>query len=180
MSRQAKAYGAALYQLAAEEGLTHLLLEQLEGVDKVLAENPAYIRLLNLPSLPQKERMELVQQAFGQQVHGYLLNVLKLMTQAAAVDSLHGCWLEYRRLYDQEQGILRAVAVSAVPMTQQQQQALTQKLEQMTGKTVYLTNRVEEDCLGGVRLDLDGRQLDGTVQARLARLRSLLAQPASF
>ena len=54
------------------------------------------------------------------------------------------------------------------------------KMEQMTGKTVYLTNRVEEDCLGGVRLDLDGRQLDGTVQARLARLRSLLAQPASF
>ena len=51
---------------------------------------------------------------------------------------------------------------------------LTQKLEGMTGKTVLLTNRQDPDCLGGVRLELDGECIDDTVMHRLESLRHLL------
>ncbi len=41
----------------------------------------------------------------------------------------------------------------------------------MTGKTVRLTAKVDPSILGGLRLDLNGTRLDGTVQRRLERLR---------
>ena len=37
----------------------------------------------------------------------------------------------------------------------------------MTGKHINLENRVDPECLGGVRLDFDGKCLDGTIAHRL-------------
>ena len=65
-------------------------------------------------------------------------------------------------------------AVTAVPLTQTQTQKLREKLEKLTGKTVELENRVDPECLGGVRLDYNGMRVDGTVQNRLDSIRGLL------
>jgi len=61
-----------------------------------------------------------------------------------------------------------------VPLDKAQTAKLTAKLEKITGKTVELTSRTDPACLGGVRLDYDGKRVDGTVQNRLDAIRSLL------
>ena len=61
-----------------------------------------------------------------------------------------------------------------MPLNEAQTAKLTAKLIKITGKTVELTNRVDPACLGGVRLDYDGKRVDGTVQSRLDAIRSLL------
>ena len=65
-------------------------------------------------------------------------------------------------------------AVTAVALTQEQHARLTEKLTQLTGKTVELENKVDPAVLGGVRLDYDGKRVDGTVQSRLDSVRDLL------
>ena len=65
-------------------------------------------------------------------------------------------------------------AVSAVALSDDQKTRLTEKLCQMTGATIQLTNRVDPECLGGIRLDLDGKRLDDTVAHRLQEIRELL------
>ena len=59
-------------------------------------------------------------------------------------------------------------------MKVRQKKALVAKLSAMTGKTVELRTRVDEACIGGVRLDYDGKRVDGTVKSRLDELRGLL------
>ena len=41
----------------------------------------------------------------------------------------------------------------------------------MTGKNIVLTEPVDPTVLGGIRLDMGGTRLDGTVQRHLERLR---------
>ena len=65
--------------------------------------------------------------------------------------------------------------MSAVPLTGRQAEALRAKLAALTGKTIALSSRVDPACLGGVRLEVGGTQLDGTVQNRLDALRRRLA-----
>ena len=48
---------------------------------------------------------------------------------------------------------------------------LLAKLQKMTGKNVVLTETVDPSVLGGLRLDMGGKRLDGTVQRHLERLR---------
>ena len=62
-------YGQSLYRLASEEKIEEQLMEQLTAVRSIFAENPDYVRLLAEPSVPRAERVGLVDEAFGGQVH---------------------------------------------------------------------------------------------------------------
>ena len=66
------------------------------------------------------------------------------------------------------------VAVTAISLSGEQAARLSEKLTRVTGKTIALANRVDPSCLGGVRLEFDGKQLDDTVEHRLAAIGSML------
>ena len=55
---------------------------------------------------------------------------------------------------------------------------LLQKLQTVLGKTVELNCKVDPACMGGVLLELPGRQLDGTVKHRLDALSASLKAAA--
>ena len=175
MTETAKMYGGSLYDLAAEEGLETRILGELDEVQQLLKQNPDYLRLLSTPSIPKKERCGLLDEALRGQVHLYVLNFLKILCEKGTLRELSGCARAYRIRYNQAHGILEATAVSAVPLTEQQRTALHAKLESLTGKTIDLKTKVDAKVLGGIRLDIEGTELDGTVRSRLAGLRSSIA-----
>ena len=175
MTETARMYGGSLYDLAAEAGLETRILGELEQAAQLLKANPDYLRLLSTPSIPKKERCGLLDEALRGQVHLYVLNFLKILCEKGTLRELSGCARAYRLRYNQAHGILEATATSAVPMTAQQTQALHAKLEKLTGKTIDLKTKVDPGVLGGIRLDMEGTELDGTVQNRLAALRRDIA-----
>ena len=175
MTETAKMYGGSLYDLAAEEGLETRILGELDEVQQLLKQNPDYLRLLSTPSIPKKERCGLLDEALRGQVHLNVLNFLKLLSETGTLRELSGCARAYRIRYNQAHGILEATAISAVPLTEQQLSALHTKLESLTGKTIDLKTKVDAKVLGGIRLDIEGTELDGTVQNRLASLRRDIA-----
>ena len=59
-----------------------------------------------------------------------------------------------------------------VPAADCRKNCSEEKLQRVTGKTITLTEKVDPSVLGGLRLDLGGTRLDGTVQGRLERLRN--------
>ena len=175
MTETARMYGGSLYDLAAEEGLETRILGELDEVSAILKGDPEYLHLLSIPSIPKKERCALLDEAFRGKVHLYVLNFLKILCEHGTLRELPGCARAYRIRYNAAHGILEATATSAVPLTEEQKTALRQKLEATTGKTIHLAAKVDKAVLGGIRLDIEGTELDGTVQNRLATLRRNIA-----
>ena len=171
MTETAKRYGGSLYDLAAEEKLEEAILADVEDCAKIMAENPDYLHLLSLPNLPKKERCDLIDEAFGGQVHPYVVNFMKILCENGTLRELRGCAQEYRLRYNEAHGILEAMAVSAIPLSEENRAKLEAKLCALTGKTVQLKSKVDPSVLGGIRLDMDGTRMDGTVQNRLDTLR---------
>ena len=175
MTEIARMYGGSLYDLAAEEGLEARILGELDEAVALFKANPDYLHLLSTPSIPKKERCGLLDEALRDQVHLYVLNVLKIRCKKGTLRELSGCARAYRVRYNQAHGILEATASTAVAMTEQQAKSLHEKLEKLTGKTIDLKTKVDPAVLGGIRLDIEGTELDGTVQNRLASLRRSIA-----
>lgn len=175
MTAAGKTYGDALYVLAAEENLQQAISGQLGEVLQIFAENPSYTKLLDLPNITKQARTKALDEAFGGQLQPYLLNFLKILCEKGAVHILPECAAQYTARYNADRGIVVATAITAVPLTDAQHAALQQKLASITNKTITLHNRVSADCLGGVRLEMTGVQLDGTVQNRLEELRRRLS-----
>ena len=135
---------------------------------------PELLRRLSAPNVSKAERCAVLDASFEGKVHPYVLNFLKLLTEKGYARHFADCCAAYRTHYNLDNGILPVRAVTAVPLNQAQTQKLTAKLSELTGKTVQLTNHVDPEILGGVRLDYDGKRLDDTVSHRLEAVRSLL------
>ena len=167
-------YAQALYTLAKDEGVTDILLQQLQVLQTVFIQEPNFMHLLANPGISKQERCALIQDSLGQQMHPYLLNFLKILTEKGYMRHFSDCCASYKNLYNQDNGILPVTAVTAVPLSEEQSEKLTGKLTQITGKKIELANRVDPSVLGGMRLDYDGKRLDDTVAHRLEAVRSLL------
>lgn len=176
MTQTARVYGASLYDLAKEEKLADVLLEQIRSVREIFRENPEYLRLLAEPSIPLLERKDLIETAFGTQAERYLVSFIKLLCERNLLGEFSGCCEEFTRRYNREHGIAEAVVTSAVSLTASQAAALCERLEKMSGKKIVLIQQVDTSVVAGVRVELEGKQLDATVQSRLSGLAKQLGE----
>lgn len=174
MTQAAREYGTALYELCAAEGLETQVLEQLQALKTLLTQYPAWYKVLACPTIPAQERDEAAEQALRGRVHPYVLNFVRLLIDHGRAEELEGCAEVYGVLYDEAHGILPVCAVTAVPLTPAQSDRLTRRLQDASGKTIRLKNRMDPACMGGVRLELAGRSIDGSVRAQLESLRRQL------
>ena len=167
-------YAQALYDLAKDEGCCEAVLQELAVLRQSFEAEPDFLRLLATHDLSKEARCDIVDESFRGKIHPYVLNFLKILTEKGYTRHFSDCCKAYRQAYNRDHGILEVTAVTAVALTEDQTERLAQKLTQVTGKTVDLTNRVDARCLGGVRLDYDGKRVDGTVANRLASVGALL------
>ena len=174
MTEVGSVYGESLYELAKDENLTKLIGEQASVLQQALHQEPDFVRLLSSPNLTKAERCQILDDSFRGSVHPYLLNFMKILTEKGYMRHFPHCCTAYRDAYYRDNGILLVEAVTAAPLTEDQLQRLTQKLSAITGKKVELQNRTDPACLGGIRLNYDGKQLDDTLSHRLQSVSNLL------
>ena len=174
MTEAGSVYGQALYDLAFSEGLTSVIRDQLEVLRQSFEAEPEFIRLLRSPALSKKERCQILDDSFRGKVQPYLLNFLKILTEKGYMSHFSDCCVAYRDCYNRDNGILPVKAVTALPLSDDQQKRLKEKLSAITGKTIDLDMRIEAGVLGGIRLDYDGKRLDDTVSHRLDMIRNVL------
>ena len=174
MNQNAVNFAKALYTLVAEEKLEGEALQQLEVMQQAFDQEPNFVVLLAAPNLSKQEKCIILDNCFRDKVHIYVLNFIKLLTEKGGIRYFGDCCKAFRNIYTEEPGILPVTAVTAVALTEEQSARLTEKLSKLTGKTVELCNKVGAQVLGGVRLDYDGKRVDGTVQSRLDSVRDLL------
>ena len=167
MTQIGSVYGEALYTLALEEQLTEQILAELNVLQESFHQEPDFIRLLASPNLSKQERCTIVDDSFRGKVHIYVLNFLKILTEKGYMKHFSDCCKAFEEHYNLDNGILPVTAITAFPLSDAQ-------AEKLTGRQIKLRNRVDPTCLGGVRLDYDGKRLDDTVSHHLEAIRGLL------
>ena len=174
MTEIAKAYGKTLYDLAVECESVEQMLEEITALRQAFEENPQFVTLLTTPTIKREERVEIVDQSFGGKIHIYLLNFLKIITENGTAGEFVDAAKQFHAQYNFENGIETVTVVSAVALSADQKSALKDKLSQVTGKKIELETKVDPACMGGIRLQMDGLQLDGTVKNKLDAIRTRL------
>ena len=174
MTEVATTYGQAMYDLARDEGKSQQILAELSVLDQSLSAEPEFLQLLSSPNIPKEERVQILDNSFRGKIDPYVLNFLKVLTEKGYVRHFSGCCQFYKQQYNKDNGIVPVVAYTAVPLSDELRRKLTAKLSTVTGKTIELDCRIDPETLGGVRLDFDGKQVDGTVRRRLEDIRGLL------
>ncbi len=176
MTGIAKEYGEGLYELARDERLLDQLHGELTEIAALLTDQPDFVRLLCSRAIERDRRLQVVDETFRDRVHAYVVNYMKLLVEKERFE----CFLDsvswFHRRYNEDFGIVEAHVTSAVALSDDDQAALRQKLQEMSKKQVSLITRVDPALIGGIRVEMDGKRYDNTIQNKLSRLKQSLVQ----
>jgi F-type H+-transporting ATPase subunit delta len=96
---------------------------------------------------------------------------LQLLLRKNRLNAIQAVFVAYRRLLDTAQGRISITVSTARPLDEAAQRALHTRLEQLLRQPVGVTHQVDPSLLGGARLQLGSRLIDGTIRGQLDRVR---------
>ncbi len=174
----ARKYALALFRAARERQALDAVAAEIEALRAVLAAQPGVARVLAAPDVSADEKRALVGRALAGRVGPVTLEFVDLLLAKGRFALLDAAAERYRELLEQERGIVRAHAVTAVKLTDAERSKLVDKLQKVTGRQVLMSEAVDPAVLGGVLVTVGDRIIDGSVRSALRELReSLLAAP---
>ena len=174
MSNISKAYADALFELSIEENILDEIKEQTELLGEVMAQNTDFVKLLNAPTVTKEEKTALADSVFSGKINKNLLNFIKVMIQRKDTAEMKASFTDFEKMYNKHNNIEKAVATTAVPMSDELKAKLVDKLQTLTGKNIQLTNKVDPECLGGVILQFNDMQFNDSISAKLDTLKNQL------
>ena len=174
MTTTSREYAGALFELAVQEGLTKETSEGLETVVSALLQTPEYQALLASPAIGKEERLTALDAAFRGKIPDILLAILRMMVSRGHVAALKGMARDYEELARGYRGESEAVVTSAVPLKEAETVALRAKLEKKLGRKITLRCRVNPDLIGGVRVEVAGRVIDGSIRNKLDEIKEVM------
>jgi F-type H+-transporting ATPase subunit delta len=88
---------------------------------------------------------------------------------------LQDVFAEYKRLVNEQKGIVEAIVTTAFPLTATDRKKLIAAFEPIVGKKLDITEKVDSDILGGVIVQVGDRLYDGSLRTKLARFKERLS-----
>ncbi len=174
----ARRYAEASFALAKEEDALDAWGRELETAAGLLG-IPEIARYIDNPAAPFVDRRRVVERLLGGgRVRAQVENLVQLLARRGRISILPAVAAEYRRLLNEERGILEALVTSPAPLDEADLDALRRKIEAMTGARVEITGAVDPALIGGLTVRVGDTLIDASVRGRLERLRERLTDSA--
>jgi ATP synthase F1 delta subunit len=103
---------------------------------------------------------------------------LELLAERHRMPAIFRIRREFGGLYAEERKLLPVTITSAVELDKDTLKEIGKKIEDNTGRKVNLTTKVDPDVIGGLVMRVGNVVMDGSIRARLERLRKQVAKAA--
>jgi F-type H+-transporting ATPase subunit delta len=171
-------YARALHELAAQAGAVERVGADMHAVMARLGGSAESRRQLASPRLAREKKRALLVSLLPPGSHDLVRRTLLLMIDKGRGDALAGFGAAWDEVAMAAAGRALAQVTSAAPLDDLTRARLVAQLSRLTGKTIGLQESVDPALLGGSRILVGSRMLDGSVAARLSALRKrLMAAP---
>ncbi len=170
----ARRYAQAVFAIALEQGEPDRWLDDLALLSDAMA-NDDFANFLDAPQPTLSQKINLIEETLGDSVSRLALNLISLLASRNSARLARSITESYQEMLDEHNGIERAEIVSAVTLSDEQQQRIEAMLKDIVGKEITATSRVEPQILGGFVARVGDKVIDGSTRTRLDDLRRQLA-----
>ncbi len=165
-------YAKALYKVANEKGDTAQVYAQMNHLNDAYEAQAGLKKAVNNPFLPLADKLQLLCTAAGADGNGSTARFMELVVKNNRVDFMRDIALAFMRQYREDNGIARVEIVTATELGDNEINAIIDVVKnQLKGKTIELSKRVDPSLIGGFMVDVDSRVLDASVKNQLEKLR---------
>jgi F-type H+-transporting ATPase subunit delta len=169
-------YAKAFFTLAKDKGLTKELRIDAGLIAGVCAKSIDFGLLLNSPVVKTSAKVKAIQSIFDGKVNVLTLNFLVLITENRREKHIPGIFRNLEELYRQEEGIKTAVVTSSQLLNDSILLQVKQILEKEFKSKVELSQKVNNELIGGFVLRVGDQQYDASISTQLKKIKEQLLQ----
>ncbi|MGX9359112.1 MULTISPECIES: F0F1 ATP synthase subunit delta [unclassified Mycoplasma] len=162
----------ALYDLANGSDQLQEITNQTADIIKVLKQNKDYLKILNSFDITEEQKFMLISEAFDS-YHPYILNIIKLATRKHIVKYMDIIFHRFIELANEKLNIKYGYVYSVKPLSTDKMKNLEKKISSDLNAKVTLTNHIDPDLIGGIRIKVDEYLIDNSVLGKLNKIKSL-------
>ncbi len=163
-------YVAAIHQLAVTAGEVEPVRTQLGRLQAAVTADPRLLQVLRHPEVSVAEKGELLTRLAGPETCALVAGLIQVLLEKERVEVLLGARDCFTELEDEAAGVVRAyVAVASEPAAEQQQR-LAAALARLLGMPVVTEFHLDPAVIGGARVRVAGRVIDGSLGGQSDRL----------
>lgn len=174
----ARTYAEALLGAAENQNVAEPTLDELdELIDDVWTRHPDFAVLLGSPALSLADKDRILADAFDANASPLVARLLHVLNARGRLGILPAVVREARALWDRRQNRRHVWVTSAVPLDDDQINALRDRVAPLIRATPVLHFRVDESIVGGLLIQVDDYLYDASVRSRyLERFRRRLIE----
>lgn len=170
----ARRYAEAIFQLGDEGNSLAQWEDELHQLAPV-ARDPGVLAVLNDEKKPLAARSALLERALDG-MSPLTRNFAKLLLTRGRFALLPEIVKVFQGMVDQRNGVVRALVTTAVPLSDEDQRSIGERLRALTGaREVRVESAVDPAIIGGLVARVGDRLIDGSTRSRLIQLRRRLA-----
>lgn len=167
-------YSKALFDLTKEKDLLKTREQTLHLLTELMEKNRDIATFFYSPQISKESKKQLIHATFSFLKDETLLSFLCLLIDKGRINCLKAISKQFTKLAEEELKVLKGSFKSAVPLEPDLMVLMKDKLEQLVGKQVHLTEAVDPTLLGGGVIVFGDKFADFSLKEKLLRLKKHL------
>jgi F-type H+-transporting ATPase subunit delta len=169
-----KRYAQAAFELALER---NELESWQEGLGKIadLTKDEELMALLQNPRLPFPAKKTLLEEQLGE-INPLAFNLALLLVSKGILRRGGDICQQYNNLLDAHRGVERAKVTAALPLADEDREAISRRLGEIIERKVVIDAQVDTSIIGGFIARVGDTLIDGSIHQKLETLRKSLVE----
>lgn len=162
-----RVYAQALLELGQAKGQTDALAEEAGELLGLLGREPDLDRLLSSRALNSSQRSGVIERLFKGKTSDVLYRFIQVVNRKDRLGSLAGILATYRGLVSQARGELDVDVYVAEALSDDASRDVAESIGRAMDKRVHLRQHVDPELIGGLKVRIGDRLIDGSVATQL-------------
>ena len=172
-STVARPYAEAAFKLADGGNLLAKWSEMLGGLAQISEDERVRAAVAD-PSMSDAKVAGLFIAILSGRLTGEAENFVRVLAENGRLNLLPGIRAQFEARKNEREGVVEAEVQSAFALSDTQVADLVQRLEKKTGRKVRTQVLINKDLIGGIRIVLGDKVIDGSARAQLGALETAL------
>ena len=168
MEIKTKQYAQAIYDIANESGQLNDYLDLAVAIIDAANHNDGLLEYLGTASVDIEEKKVLIKDITNG--YEYFNNWLLILLESGKGRYLRDYISAFINIYNEEHDIENGYVWTTEPITQEVVGKFEKVLSEKLDKTIKLENRINNEIIGGVRLEVGDNVWDNTIKNKLKQL----------
>lgn len=169
-----KRYAQAILNIASEKNEIEKIEQDFSLFEDVLKTDEDFSAFFTSKLIPSQDKINVIEKVFGQVLSSDVINLFNIIFEKNREEYITEIISEYKEIANEYRGIAILDCYSAVEVSNEEKEKLTQKLSEALNKKIKISINIDENLLGGLKIKHKDQVIDGSIINKLDQYKKVL------